>query len=186
MAEQKGLLIVYTGPGKGKTTCALGTAFRAVGQGLRVLMVQFIKGSWHYGELDAAKMLGDDRMEIRPMGRGFVKVGGADTDPEDMRLCEEAWEFGRAQMESGRYDLVVFDEINYVISYHMLDVEKVVAAFRQPARARARDLHGAQRASETGGGRRPGDGDARSEASLYERYSGAARHRLLMRLVWHG
>ena len=89
MPDGKGLLIIYTGPGKGKTTCALGTAFRAVGQGLRVLMVQFIKGSWHYGELDAAKMLGDDKFEIRPMGRGFVKVGGAETDPEDIRLCEE-------------------------------------------------------------------------------------------------
>ena len=86
MPEEKGLLIVYTGPGKGKTTCALGTAFRAVGQGLRVLMVQFIKGSWHYGELDAAKMLGDDKFEIRPMGRGFVKIGGAETDPEDITL----------------------------------------------------------------------------------------------------
>ena len=128
MAPQKGLLIVYTGPGKGKTTCALGTAFRAVGQGLRVLMVQFIKGSWHYGELDAAQMLGPERMEIHPMGRGFVKVGGADTDPEDVRLCEEAWEFGRQRMESGEYQLIVFDEINYVISYHMLDVERVVAA----------------------------------------------------------
>ena len=52
---------------------------------MRVLMVQFIKGSWHYGELDAAKMLGDDKFEIRPMGRGFVKVGGAETDPEDIR-----------------------------------------------------------------------------------------------------
>src|ERR1700684_426261 len=112
MALQKGLLIVYTGPGKGKTTCALGTAFRAVGQGLRVLMLQFIKGSWHYGELDAAKMLGDDKIEIRRMGRGFVKVGGADTDPEDIRMCEEAWEFGCRQMQSGRYDLVIFDEIN--------------------------------------------------------------------------
>ena len=135
MAEQKGLLIVYTGPGKGKTTCALGTAFRAVGQGLRVLMVQFIKGSWHYGELDAAEMLGPEHIEIRPMGRGFVKIGGAESDPEDVRLCEEAWEFGRSQMMSGEYDLVVFDEINYVISYHMLDVEKVVAAFgARPAR----------------------------------------------------
>jgi cob(I)alamin adenosyltransferase len=128
MPEGKGLLIVYTGPGKGKTTCALGTAFRAVGQGLRVLVVQFIKGSWHYGELDAAKMLGDDKMEIRPMGRGFVKVGGAETDPEDIRLCNEAWEFGRVQMESGAYDLVVFDEINYVIGYKMLEVERVLAA----------------------------------------------------------
>jgi cob(I)alamin adenosyltransferase len=129
MAEQKSLLIVYTGPGKGKTTGALGTAFRAVGQGLRVLMVQFIKGSWHYGELDAAKMLGEDKMEIRPMGRGFVKVGGGETDPEDIRLCEEAWEFGRAQMDSGRYSLVIFDEINYVISYRMLEIDKVVSAF---------------------------------------------------------
>src|SRR6185437_8591539 len=129
MPEGKGLLIVYTGPGKGKTTCALGTSFRAVGQGLRVLMVQFIKGSWHYGELDAAAMLGEDRMEIRPMGRGFVKIGGAETDPEDVRLCEEAWEYGRAQMETERYDLVIFDEINYVIGYHMLEIDKVVAAF---------------------------------------------------------
>jgi len=128
MPEGKGLLIVYTGPGKGKTTCALGTAFRAVGQGLRVLMVQFIKGSWHYGELDAAKLLGDDKFEVRPMGRGFVKIGGAETDPEDVRLCEQAWEFGLAQIRSGRYDLVILDEINYVISYGMLDPEKVVAA----------------------------------------------------------
>jgi len=128
MSDNKGLLIVYTGPGKGKTTCALGTAFRAVGQGLRVLMVQFIKGSWHYGELDAAKMLGDDKMEILPMGRGFVKIGEAETDPEDVRLCEEAWSFALARIQSEKYDLVVLDEINYVISYHMLDPEKVVAA----------------------------------------------------------
>src|SRR5438477_6319005 len=95
MPEEKGLLIVYTGPGKGKTTCALGTAFRAVGQGLRVMMVQFIKGSWHYGELDAAKMLGDDKFEIRPMGRGFVKIGGAETDPADIKLAQECWQAGR-------------------------------------------------------------------------------------------
>jgi len=135
MREEKGLLIVYTGPGKGKTTCALGTAFRAVGQGLRVLMVQFIKGSWHYGELDAAKMLGNDKFEIRPMGRGFVKVGEAETDPEDVRLCQEAWEFGLRQMVSQKYDLVVLDEINYVISYGMLEAEKVVEALgKRPER----------------------------------------------------
>lgn len=128
MPEDKGLLIVYTGPGKGKTTCALGTAFRAVGQGFRVLMVQFIKGSWHYGELDAARMLGEDKLEIRPMGRGFVKVGGAETDPEDIRLCEEAWQYGQVQIQSQKYELVILDEINYVISYGMLDAEKVVTA----------------------------------------------------------
>jgi cob(I)alamin adenosyltransferase len=130
MANENGLLIVYTGPGKGKTTCALGTAFRAVGQGLRVLMVQFIKGSWHYGELDAAKMLGDDKFEIRPMGRGFVKVGGAETDPEDIRLAEECWETGRQAIYSGKYELVILDEINYTISYKMLDAAKVVEALK--------------------------------------------------------
>ncbi len=137
MPEGKGLLIIYTGPGKGKTTCALGTAFRAVGQGLRVLMVQFIKGSWHYGELDAAKFLGDERFEIRPMGRGFVKVGGAETDPEDVRLCEQAWEFGLEQIRSGHYDLVILDEINYVISYGMLQAEEVAAALA----ARPENVH---------------------------------------------
>jgi cob(I)alamin adenosyltransferase len=130
MGNEKGLLIVYTGPGKGKTTCALGTAFRAVGQGLRVLMVQFIKGSWHYGELDAAKMLGDDKFEIRPMGRGFVKVGGAETDPEDIRMAEECWETGRAAIYSGTYELVILDEINYTISYKMLDAAKVAEALK--------------------------------------------------------
>ena len=95
---------------------------------MRVLMVQFIKGSWHYGELDAAKILGDDKFEIRPMGRGFVKIGGAETDPEDIRMAEECWESGRAAIYSGTYDLVVLDEINYTISYKMLDAEKVVAA----------------------------------------------------------
>ena len=128
MPEGKGLLIVYTGPGKGKTSCALGTAFRAVGQGLRVLMIQFIKGSWHYGELDTAKLLGDDKIEIRPMGRGFVKVGGAETNPEDIRLCEAAWQQALAEIRSEKYDLVILDEINYVISYKMLDGEAVAAA----------------------------------------------------------
>jgi cob(I)alamin adenosyltransferase len=73
-------------------------------------------------------MLGPDKLESRAMGRGFVKVGGAETDPEDIRLCEEAWEFARLRMNSGKYDLIILDEINYVISYKMLDVEKVVDA----------------------------------------------------------
>lgn len=131
---KKGLVIVHTGPGKGKTTAALGLGFRAVGQGLRVLMVQFIKGSWHYGELDAARLLntalGEDRFQITPMGRGFVKVGVEKPDPEDVRLVEEAWNFGAEAITSGRHDLVILDEINYAISYHMLDASKVVDALR--------------------------------------------------------
>src|SRR6202043_1134316 len=102
-----------------------------VGQGLRVLMVQFIKGSWHYGELDAAKMLGDDKFEIRPMGRGFVKVGGAETDPEDIKMAEECWRAGCEAIYGGTYDLVVLDEINYTISYKMLDADQGVEALRK-------------------------------------------------------
>ena len=131
LETRKGLVIVHTGPGKGKTTAALGLALRAVGQGLRVVMVQFIKGSWHYGELEAAKMLGEDRFRILPMGRGFVKVGVEKPDPEDVRLVEEAWSFASENILSGEYDLVVLDEINYAISYHMLDPEKVLEALRR-------------------------------------------------------
>jgi cob(I)alamin adenosyltransferase len=129
--ERKGLIIIHTGPGKGKTTAALGTAFRAVGQGLKVLMVQFIKGSWHYGELDAAKMLGDERLKIMPMGRGFVKVGAEKPDPEDVRMVEEAWQFASGEILSERYDMVILDEINYAISYKMLAPEPVAEALKR-------------------------------------------------------
>jgi cob(I)alamin adenosyltransferase len=129
--NRKGLIIIHTGPGKGKTTAALGTALRAVGQGLKVLMVQFIKGSWHYGELDAARLLGDDRLKILPMGRGFVKIGAEKPDPEDVRLVEEAWRFASENILGGRYDLVILDEINYAISYKMLDPEAVVETLKK-------------------------------------------------------
>jgi len=132
-----GLLILYTGDGKGKTTAAMGTALRAVGQGLRVLMVQFIKGSWHYGELDAAKMLGEDRFLIRPMGRGFVKVGTEKPSPEDLEAARKAWEYGREQMYSRQFQLVIFDEINYAIHYRMLDVAEVKEALA----GRPEDVH---------------------------------------------
>jgi cob(I)alamin adenosyltransferase len=132
---RKGLIVVYTGPGKGKTTAALGIAFRAVGQGMRVLMIQFIKGSWHYGELDSAKMLGPDRLEILPMGRGFVKIGIEKPDAEDVRLVREAWGFARSQMSSDRYDVLILDEINYVISYKMLDPAEVLEGLRQKPEA---------------------------------------------------
>lgn len=132
-----GLLIIYTGNGKGKTSAALGAAFRAAGQGLKVLMVQFIKGSWHYGELDAAKMLGDERFQMLPMGRGFVKVGAEKPDPEDVAMVEKAWEFGREKVFSREYQLVIFDEINYAIHYGMLAPERVAEALAR----RPQDVH---------------------------------------------
>jgi cob(I)alamin adenosyltransferase len=127
---RRGLIIVNTGPGKGKTTAAMGTALRAVGNGMRVLMLQFLKGSWHYGELDAVKAFGD-KFVMKQLGRGFVKVGGAETDPEDIRMVEEAWAESEQAIMSGAWDLVILDEINYAISYHMLDPEKVVAVLQR-------------------------------------------------------
>jgi cob(I)alamin adenosyltransferase len=129
--SRKGLIVVYTGPGKGKTTAALGIALRAVGQGMKVLMVQFIKGSWHYGELDGAKMLGEGQLQILPMGRGFVKIGVEKPDPEDLRLVREAWQFACEKMSGGQYDVLILDEINYAISYKMLGPEEVVSGLRR-------------------------------------------------------
>jgi len=148
-AARRGLILINTGPGKGKTTAALGTALRAVGNGMRVLVLQFLKGSWHYGELDAADALNAalgssgtsaggtissapaQNFVIRQLGRGFVKVGGAETDPEDIRLVEAAWAEAAAAILSGDWDLVVLDEINYAIGYKMLAAEAVVEVLRR-------------------------------------------------------
>jgi len=130
MAEaRRGLVLINTGPGKGKTTAAMGLALRAVGNGMRVLMLQFLKGSWHYGELEAVKAFGDSFV-LKQMGRGFVKIGGAETDPEDVRLVEAAWDEAREAILSGSWDLVVLDEINYAIGYGMLDPVKVAETLK--------------------------------------------------------
>jgi len=127
---RRGLIIVNTGPGKGKTTAAMGTGLRAVGQGMRVLMLQFLKGSWHYGELDAVQEFGD-KFVMKQLGRGFVKVGAEKPDPEDVRMVEDAWAEGEKAIQSGQWDLVILDEINYAISYGMLDPAKVVASLQR-------------------------------------------------------
>src|ERR1700756_3296508 len=112
---RRGLIIVNTGPGKGKTTAAMGTVLRAVGQGMRVLMLQFLKGSWHYGELDAVKAFGD-KFVMKQMGRGFVKVGTQKPDPEDVKMVQEAWAEAEKSIQSGQWDLVVLDEARVVES----------------------------------------------------------------------
>jgi len=128
--QRRGLIIVNTGPGKGKTTAAMGTALRAVGQGMRVLMLQFLKGSWHYGELDAVQAFGD-KFIMKQMGRGFVKIGAEKPDPEDVRMVEEAWAEAEKAIQSGEWDMVVLDEINYAISYGMLHADKVADSLKK-------------------------------------------------------
>ncbi len=132
--SRHGLILINTGPGKGKTTAALGTAFRAAGNGMRVLVLQFLKGSWHYGELDSAQALSTAEgftYVMRQMGRGFVKVGGAEADPEDLRMVAAAWDEAAAAIFSGDWDLIVLDEINYAIGYKMLDPEVVADVLRR-------------------------------------------------------
>lgn len=130
MTDRRGLLIVFTGDGKGKTSAAMGSALRAAGQGFKILMIQFIKGSWRYGELDAAPLLGG-ALEIRAMGRGFVKPGAETLDPEDVRLAEAAWQAALDAMHSGKYDMLILDEINYAIHYGMISLDRVLAGLAE-------------------------------------------------------
>lgn len=130
MKETKGYIIVLTGEGKGKTTSALGMAMRAVGQGLKVTMLQFLKGLWKYGELDAANRLAPG-LTIRPLGEGFVHVNPDNPDPKDKRCAEEAWKVCEEALLSPDYDMVILDEINNAIAYGLLSVGDVVAALKK-------------------------------------------------------
>lgn len=136
--ETKGLVLINTGTGKGKTTAALGTAIRAWGNGQKVLILQFIKGAWKYGELKAIETLGkaEGRIEIRPMGDGFVFHNKKDPENEERlaekkELARRAWDMVRKEVMSGAWDLIVLDEINYAIHFGMLETEEVAGLIRE-------------------------------------------------------
>ena len=122
-SQDKGLIYVFTGNGKGKTTAAIGQAVRAVGQGWKVLMVQFIK-KWISGEISPLKELG---VEIYPMGLGFVGIMG-DTLPrsDHEKAAREALKFVRKKIRKGSYDLLILDEVNVAISLGLIDVKAVL------------------------------------------------------------
>lgn len=120
---KKNLLCINTGNGKGKTTAAIGTAFRALGHGMKVCIVQFIKGKWKYGELESAKRF-EDLLEIYPMGKGFTWE--SDNINEDIRIAQEAWKYAAEKIMSGEYDLFILDELTYLISYNMISVDEVI------------------------------------------------------------
>ena len=115
MTEQKGLILINTGTGKGKTTAALGTAIRAWGNGQKVLILQFIKGAWKYGELKAIEALEacNGNIEIRPMGDGFVFHNRKEDEAayqNKKELAARAWGTVVDEVMSDRWDLVVLDE----------------------------------------------------------------------------
>ncbi len=130
--KEKGLLIVHTGKGKGKSTAAFGLAVRALGNGLRVGVVQYVKGKWETGERKILEML-PDQVEIRTMGEGFT--WDTQDRARDIRAAEAAWEASKGMIEACRdadpkYDMVVLDELNIVLRYDYLDLDEVLATLR--------------------------------------------------------
>ena len=116
---KKGLIIVNTGNGKGKTTAALGQAFRALGHGLPVCVVQFIKGSWTYGEL-ASKDRFKDLLDFHVMGRGFTFQ--SDDLEKDKEIARKGWAVACDAMASEKYFMVILDELTYLFQYGFLDM----------------------------------------------------------------
>jgi cob(I)alamin adenosyltransferase len=122
---EKGLLIVHTGKGKGKSTAAFGLVFRALGNGMKVAIVQFVKGKWQTGERAALEKFGDE-VTIATMGEGFTWE--TQDRARDIAAAEAAWEKAKAFLMDNEHQMVVLDELNIVLRYDYLDTDEVVAA----------------------------------------------------------
>lgn len=123
----KGLIVVNTGDGKGKTTAALGVALRAVGYGFKVSMIQFIKGAWKPGEVRVAPRLAPN-FEIIPMGLGFTWLS---KDLErDKKKAQEGWRLAKEKINSGNYNIVILDEITHAINHSFVELSDVVRTLR--------------------------------------------------------
>ncbi|MCL2760635.1 MAG: cob(I)yrinic acid a,c-diamide adenosyltransferase [Desulfuromonadales bacterium] len=129
MKLEQGCVQVYTGNSKGKTTAALGLALRATGHGLKVLMVQFMKGGGPYGEHISAKRLAPE-LTIIPTGRpGWVdRENPSETDKQ---LAKEAFEMAASKMKSNEYDIIILDEINGAVSFGLLLVEDILKLIKE-------------------------------------------------------
>ncbi|XXT20365.1 cob(I)yrinic acid a,c-diamide adenosyltransferase [Sorangium sp. So ce429] len=125
-AGRKGLVVVYTGHGKGKTTAALGMVFRALGRGMRVAVVQFIKGKWKTGERLFAETL--PGLTFLVMGRGFTWE--SDDLSRDKAAARAAFQEAAALIAGGEQDIVVLDEITYALHYGFVAEEELLAALR--------------------------------------------------------
>jgi cob(I)alamin adenosyltransferase len=125
---ERGLAQVYTGNGKGKTSAAFGLALRAVGRGMRVFMIQFIKGGFDYGELYVVDKL--PNLTLKAFGRGkFVTEKPA--RKEDVELASEALALAEETVKGGRYDVVILDEINVALSLKLISLEKVLQLIKE-------------------------------------------------------
>ncbi|MEM6666353.1 MAG: cob(I)yrinic acid a,c-diamide adenosyltransferase [Pseudomonadota bacterium] len=124
---EKGLLIVHTGKGKGKSTAGFGMIFRAIGHGMKVGIVQFIKGAWDTGEASALQAF-DDQVTVKIMGQGFT---WETQDREaDIAAARAAWDEAKALILDDEHDLVLLDELNIVLRYDYLPVEEVLSVLQ--------------------------------------------------------
>ena len=124
--DKDGLTIVYTGKGKGKTTAALGIALRATGYAKKICMIQFIKGSWHYGEMYSSKRL-EPEFEMIAVGKGFVGIlDDKSTREEHVKIAREAVQISREKIQSKKYDIIILDEINYAVNLGLVEVNDVL------------------------------------------------------------
>ncbi|NLZ52668.1 MAG: cob(I)yrinic acid a,c-diamide adenosyltransferase [Thermoanaerobacteraceae bacterium] len=124
MNNKKGLVLVYTGNGKGKTTASLGLALRAAGHGEKVSIIQFMKGDEKYGEVQAIRKYLPNVEIIQKGLNSFVKKGNPSL--EDLKLAREGLELARNVLTSEKYDLVILDEINVAVDYKLLKEEDVL------------------------------------------------------------
>ena len=129
--SEKGLVIVYTGNGKGKTTAALGMALRAIGYDHKVCMLQVIKGSWHYGEMDSSKKL-EPNFELIAVGKGFVGILDDNSPREEHeKYAAEAVRICREKIFSEKYDVIILDEVNYAITLGLIDVQEIIKIIKE-------------------------------------------------------
>ena len=120
---EKGLVQVYTGNGKGKTSAAFGLALRAIGNGLRIFVIQFIKGGLDYGELHVVKFL--PNLELKAFGRGKF-ISKTPPEDEDVMLAREGFDLAKKVVASGEFDIVILDEINVAMHLKLLEVNEVL------------------------------------------------------------
>ncbi len=132
--REKGLLMVHTGKGKGKTTAAMGLAMRAIGNGMKVGIVQFVKGKWETGERQVLEAF-PEQIEIRVMGEGFS--WDSQDRQRDIAAASAAWEMAQEMIADPSFGLVVLDELNIPLRYDHLDINAVVAGLQ----AKREDLH---------------------------------------------
>ncbi len=132
--EERGLIIVHTGKGKGKSTAAFGMVFRAIGHGFKIGIVQFVKGKWGTGERDVLERF-SDQVTIRAMGEGFT--WDTQDRARDIRAARAAWDEARKMIMDPSHEMILLDELNICLRYDYLDINEVVAVLKD----KPRDTH---------------------------------------------